>query len=248
MQTIGTAILFAWPVTLLAQASPPPEFEVASVKPVNQPNPQKGMSFIGGTLKATNYTLRNLIGLGWDVRGFQITGGPGWLDSEHYDIEAKPAVSVDIGAPDNAGRLRLMVQSLVTDRFSVKLHRETREVRVYSLVVGKNGVRLKRTAEAAGPSTSIHDGKGFMAATQIDLGILARNLAGELEVPVIDRTGLAGAYDLRLEWSPADDPATPGSAPSIFTALQEQLGLRLESGRGPVEMLVIDSARKASQN
>jgi uncharacterized protein (TIGR03435 family) len=130
----------------------------------------------------------------------------------------------------------------------VKLHRETREVRVYSLVVGKNGVRLKRTAEAAGPSTSIHDGKGFMAATQIDLGILARNLAGELEVPVIDRTGLAGAYDLRLEWNPADDPATPGSAPSIFTALQEQLGLRLESGKGPVEMLVIDGARKASEN
>jgi uncharacterized protein (TIGR03435 family) len=140
-----------------------------------------------------------------------------------------------------------MVQSLVTDRFRVKLHRETREMRVYFLDAGKNGVRLKRTAGAAGPNTSFRDGNGFMAATQIDMGILARNLAGELGVPVIDRTSLAGAYDFRLEWNPTDDPAIQSSAPSIFTALQEQLGLRLQSGRGPVEVLVIDHVENRRQ-
>ena len=159
--------------------------------------------------------------MGRNVRSFEVLGGPAWIDSEKYNVEAKPAEGID--------KVRLMVQSLLADRFKLRLHTETREMSVYFLVVGRNGVRMKRTADAVGPGTSMHDaGRGRFVATQIDMRMLAQNeLGGETGVPVIDKTNLSGAYDLTLEWNPDDDASAPASAasPSIFTAIQEQLGL-----------------------
>jgi uncharacterized protein (TIGR03435 family) len=231
-----------------------PQFEVASIKPSDPANPQKSSNLRGDRLVATNYSLRNLIQIGWNVRSFEVLGGPAWLDSEKYNVDAKPAVPLDMFGPPAEGidKVRLMVQSLLADRFKLRLHTETREMSVYFLVVGRNGVKLKRTADAVGPGTSMHDaGRGRFVATQIDMRMLAQNeLGGEVGVPVIDKTNLSGAYDLTLEWNPDDEASgpPPGASPSIFTAIQEQLGLKLEAGKGPVEILHVDHAERASDN
>jgi uncharacterized protein (TIGR03435 family) len=223
-----------------------PQFEVASIKPIDPANPQKSVNLRGGELKATSYSLKNLIQAGWDVRSFQVLGGPVWLDSDRYNVDAKPAAPLEIFTSEGMRQFRLMVQSLLVDRFKLELHPETREMRVYFLVVGRNGSCLKRTAEAVGPGTSMRDGKGRLTATQIDMRMLAHELGGELGVAVIDKTNLDGAFDITLEWNPDEDAS--GSSPSIFTAIQEQLGLKLDVGRGPVEILRVDHAERPSEN
>jgi uncharacterized protein (TIGR03435 family) len=227
-----------------------PQFEVASIKPADPANSQKSVNLRGGELKATSYSLKNLIQLGWDVRSFQVLGGPDWLDSDKYNVDAKPPAPLGIFAGEGERQFRLMVQSLVADRFKLKLHPETREMRVYFLAAGRNGPSLKRTAEAVGPGTSMYDGKGRLTATQIDMRMLAHDLGGELGVAVIDKTNLDGAFDITLEWNPDEDASAPasGSSPSIFTAIQEQLGLKLAVGKGPVEILRVDHAERPSEN
>ena len=200
-----------------------PQFEVASIKPTDPANPQKSVNLKGGELKATSYSLRNLIQLGWDVRGFQVAGGPVWLDSEkYYNVDAKPAVPLEVFGSAGEHQLRLMVQSMLADRFKVTLHRETQEMRVYFLVIGRNGAKLKRTGDAVGPGTSMRDGNGRLTATQIDMGMLAHDLGGELGVAVIDKTNLDGVYDIALAWNPDEEASAPasGSSPSMFTALR----------------------------
>jgi uncharacterized protein (TIGR03435 family) len=138
---------------LFGQAAPGrPQFEVASIKPTDPTDPQKSINLRGGSVKAANYSLKNLIQLGWDVRIFQILGGPAWLDSDKYNVDAKPAVPLDLFGPPAEGmdQLRSMVQFLLADRFQLRVHKETREARVYFLAAGRNGDKLKRTAEAVG--------------------------------------------------------------------------------------------------
>jgi uncharacterized protein (TIGR03435 family) len=248
------AILVALKSTiLLGQTTTQPQFAVASIRPNTSTDPRRYITGMQrGDLKAINYTLKDLIRLGWDVRSYEISGGPKWLDSDRYNIEAKPEVPLDVPGPGNEGdhRLRLMVQAMLADRFKLKLHRETKEVSVYLLVIGRNGPRLKQTREPADQGPHIQDSKGKLIATKVDMPLFSRALAGELGVTVIDRTNLSGAYDLNLEWNPDEDvsAAVSSSGPSIFTALQEQLGLRLESGKAPVDVVVVDYAEKASAN
>lgn len=229
------------------------QFEVASIRPNNSADLRRYITGMQrGDFKAINYTLKDLIRLGWDVRSYQISGGPKWLDSDRYDIEVKPEVPFDVPGPSKEGddRLRLMVQSMLADRFKLKLHRATKEMSVYFLVIGRNGPRLNQTGEPPDQGPHIQDGKGQLLATKVDVPLFSRALAGELGVTVIDRTNLSGAYDLKLEWNPDEDvsAAVSSSGPSIFTALQEQLGLRLESGKAPVDVVVVDYAEKASAN
>jgi uncharacterized protein (TIGR03435 family) len=251
----AAAILAALGSTILSgqTTSTRPQFEVASIRPSTSTDPRRYITGMQrGDFKATNYTLKDLIRLGWDVRSYQISGGPKWLDSDRYNIEVKPEVPFDVPGPGNEGehRFRLMVQAMLADRFKLKLHRATQEMRAYFLVIGKNGPSLKRTGESADQGPHIQDGKGQLIATKIDMPLFSRALSGELGVTVIDRTNLRGAYDVKLEWSPDEDiSATVSSTgPSIFTALQEQLGLRLESGKAPVDIVVVDYAEKASAN
>jgi uncharacterized protein (TIGR03435 family) len=232
----------------LAQA----QFEIASIKPVDRADIPKSINFRGGGLKATNCSLKDLIQMGWDVRSFQVTGGPGWLESEKYNVEAKPPTLVDIFAPGSGGinHVRLMIQALLAERFELKLHREEKEMSVCFLRVAKNGIRLERTGEGIGPKTSMNDGRGRLNATEIDMGMLARELGGAMGVAVIDQTALQGAYDIKLIWDPDQDPSAQASIsalPSLFAAVQ-QIGLKLESGRASVEVLVVDHATKASPN
>jgi uncharacterized protein (TIGR03435 family) len=184
--------------------------------------------------------LKQLLQLAFDVKGFQIAGGPGWLDAARYDIVATTGKPGDIDDRE----LRPMLQALLADRFALKFHRETRELTVYSLAVAKNGPKL--TAHQGAGNSSSSSSSGYMSATKATMTMLASRLERQLGRTVADHTGLAGEYDYRLSWVP--DQAADSMGPSIFTALEEQLGLRLDSAKGPVEIIVIESAEKPSAN
>ena len=226
-------------------AQPLQEFDVASVKQNQSGGDGTTINTLpGGRFSAINVSLKMLIQYANGIKDFQIAGGPRWLDSATYDIEAKTGRTGEISDED-LGRL---LQALLADRFSLKFHRESRETSVYSLVVGRNGSKLIAHTGTGGPSgrTLFGSGKATMSATKATTARLAEVLSKVLGRSVVDNTGLSGDYDFTLEWVP--DEKAESNGPSIFTALQEQLGLNLESTKGPVETLVIDSAEKASEN
>jgi uncharacterized protein (TIGR03435 family) len=229
-------------------------FEVASIKP-SAPG-QRGVRIQiapGGRFVANNVNVKFLIGEAYNIRDFQISGGPSWIGSERYDITAKA------DGEENKGpeAFRPMVQGLLKDRFQFKSHMETKELPVYHLVVGKNGSKL--TENASGPDKGmVRMGRGQVSATGVPIAMLCRQLAMQLGRTVIDKTGLTGDYDFKLEFTPeegmgpgpgGDAPPPPDTVgPSLFAAIQEQLGLKLDGAKGPVEVLVIDHIEKASEN
>lgn len=236
-----------------------PSFEVASIKP-SAPG-GRGMQMQiggGGRFNAKNVTVKMLIQHAYNVRDFQISGGPAWLTSEHYDVVAKAEGDQQI-RPE---QLRLMVQALLADRFKLTFHRDTKELPIYALVVAKNGPKLQPSEAQGEEQRMMRMGRGQVTAQGVGIDMLANNLAQQLGRTVIDKTGLTGRYDLKLEWTPdisqpfgpkefgpdGPPPAADPGGPSIFTALQEQLGLKLETQKGPVEIIVIDHIEKASEN
>jgi uncharacterized protein (TIGR03435 family) len=245
------------PVTL-AQSSPTggkrPGFEVASIK-ASKPG-GRGRSLgtdPAGRFTTENTTLRAIIMFAFGIRDFQISGGPSWLDSDRFDIVAKPENR------STPAQIPQMVQSLLADRFKLKFHREAKETPVFALVVGKNGPKLKPTKpedEAARPNRGFQGGRGELTALGADMAALATRLSAIVGRPVIDRTALTGKFDFKLQWIPdnpsqmrsPDEPVTDSEhGPSIFTAVQ-LLGLKLENQKAPVEMIVIDSVEKPSAN
>jgi uncharacterized protein (TIGR03435 family) len=219
-------------------------FEVASIKPSAEMG--RGMSFQkkpGGTITTTNTTLKDLMVFAYDVRPFQISGGPSWVESAGFNIIAKPE-----GGEPPPEQMRTMLQKLLADRFQMTLHRETREMPVYALVVAKGGPKFHASTS---DHLSISGGRGQIVFQNVPIKLLAENLAQKLGRTVLDKTDLKGSYDFTLHWID-EKSGTPESAdtsgPSIFTALQEELGLKLDSTKGPVEILVIDRAAKPSEN
>ena len=197
-------------------------------------------------MTATAVTLLDLITSAYGVRYEQVSGGPGWVNTAHYDIAAK----AEGEAPLTKEQSRQMMQALLGERFQLKIHRETREVPVYALVVGRNGPKLKETSADEPGDNFVRGGRAgmHMEATRGTMEQLARQLSGTAG-PVMDRTGLAGYYAYQLDWTPATRPSDPESdTPSLFTAVQEQLGLKLETAKGPMEMLIIDRAEKPTEN
>jgi uncharacterized protein (TIGR03435 family) len=231
----------------VAAAQETASFEVASIKFHPGPITMSGGGIHGTTLSDTALTLLNLIEDAYDLRRDQISGGPSWIDSDHYDVIAK-AEGVGTLTHD---RVMQMLQALLADRFQLKVHRETRETPVYELVVGKGGSKLKQTsADAKGRNFVNANSAGMhMEAANRTMEQLARQLSVTAGRPVIDKTGLVGYYAYMLDWASAIQPPPPDSdTPSIFTAVQEQLGLKLESAKAPVEMLIVDRAEKPSEN
>jgi uncharacterized protein (TIGR03435 family) len=236
-----------------------PEFEVASIKPhpgdyraiaLGEPSP--------GRFHAIGATLKNLMTVAYEVQDYQITGGPNWISSERYDIEAKTEVS-------SALKVTECLQSLLEDRFKLKVHRDTKEMPIYVLMVAKGGPKLKESEgecpSPPGPRSPCGGLTGIwnrMSGTSVPMERLVDGLSWDLGRSIIDKTGLAGRYDVHLEWTPdqsqtwvlpfAPPPQSDNSGPSIYTALQEQLGLRLESAKGPAKILVIDHAERPSDN
>jgi bla regulator protein blaR1 len=245
----------------LARAQKAPSFEVASIKPA-APG-QRGVSIEvdpGGRFVASNMSIRMLIQQAYNIKDFQIVGAPGWAGSERYDIVAKPESGVDLGQ----GSLRPMMQALLAERFKLAIHRESKELPIYSLVAAKSGSKLKDSAGEQDRQMQ-RMGRGQVTLEGANMATLVTMLAQQLGRNVIDNTGLKGRYDIKLEWTPDEGPMRgPGegmerppsetaappdnSGPSLFTALQEQLGLKLESSKGPVEILIVDHLEKASEN
>ena len=248
-------------------------YEAASIKP-GDPNERRAQIMMapGGRVNIKNLPVRNLIMMAYQLRDFQVTGGPDWMRTDRYDIVAK-ADDENITPEQN----REMMQNLLKDRFKLVFHNETKELPVYNLVIGKNGPKLRETPEselpppppgnggARGPlggRASIRIERGTINGQGMSMDLLANQLANNLGRSVINMTGLTKGYDIKLEWTPdvgqggalqrdggADSaPTTAESGPTIFTALQEQLGLKLESAKGPVVIYIIDSLQRPSEN
>ena len=287
------ALILFCSAAAFAQQAAQPQFEVASIKP-SDPNDRRMMFRMtpGGGINLHGVTLNALVQQAYDVRDFQISGGPGWISADKYDITAKPEngsgeTPADPRQLNDEQRktfqeqTRLRLQALLTDRFQLKIHRETKELPVYALVVAKNGPKLKQNAgENSGLGKGMmRMGPGQFVGQQASLAFLVQSLAQMLGRTVLDQTGLKGTYDFELNFAPDQSkgvmfagpgpsdgapapPPPPGagpgmnkeppppdsSGPTIFTALQEQLGLKLESQKGPVDIIVIDRVEKPSEN
>jgi uncharacterized protein (TIGR03435 family) len=227
------AAVFA-PAAALAQTAAP-AFEVASIKvSTAAPGSASGIRSDTGRIAGRNVTLRGCVHSAYDIPEAQIFGGPRWVDEERYDIDAK--------APGPAGdhEMMTMLQSLLAERFKLAIHRETRPLPGYALVAGKNGLTAKRSKPGTLSVTS--SSRRSIDAAGCSMERLAAKLAGILHAPVADLTGIAGDFDFKLEWTP-DELQT-----GVFAALEEQLGLKLEGRKVPVETIVIDSAAKPSEN
>ncbi len=237
---IGGASLILMSSAIFGQATvQTPAFEVASIRP-SDPGDVGNQAFSspGGRFTAINDTLKSLIRFAYGLQDYQVSGASGWMDSAAYDIKAK-------AENDTVSDFRPLLQALLADRFQLKFHRETKELPIYALMVGKTGPRL-HAVNGAGPGVGMR--KGRFNGRGADMPTLASVLSGQLGRLVLDRTGVSGFYDFTLTFEPDDSRTADTAGPSLFTALQEQLGLKLESQKGPVETLVIDHAEKPSAN
>jgi uncharacterized protein (TIGR03435 family) len=231
-------------IGLLAGVAYGQTFEVASVKAsapggrggIVRPTPgQQGYM-------AQNLPLRMIMTVAYTVTDRQIAGGPDWMGTERWDLNAKA------DRPYPIEQLRVMLQKLLEERFNLKIRREKREMPVWELVVDKGAPKMSKHADGdidhppMGPGPN---GRG-MSGKNIPMSYLAFSLSRMLDRNVIDKTGLDGFWDVTLDFARDQDPNQDG--PSIFTAVREQLGLRLVSAKGPVEHLVIESAERPSAN
>ena len=222
-------------ITVIAQ--PQPAFEIASIKPTDPSNVGNQMfSQPGGRFRGINATLKSLIRYAYDVDDEQIIGASGWMESAGYDIAAK-------ASDPNAADLRPMVRTLLADRFHLQFHNATRELPIYILSVSKAGAKLTAVDKAG---IGVGGGKGRLNGKGADMATLARVLRARLGRVVYDRTGIEGFFDFQVNFAP--DDSVNADTPSIFTALQEQLGLKLETQKGAVDVIIVDHADKPSDN
>jgi len=240
LATIGMAVVavpiaigFLNPTPSRAQSQPSPVFEDVSIK---RSKPDANITMMiresgSPDWTATNVTLKRLIQSAYGLKDLQILGGPSWLTTEKYDLHAK----VDPANPQIGPKL----QALLADRFKLTVHRETKELPVYELVVGTNGSKLKEAPPGeVGPSKGrFHIEKGHLVAQQVPIDVMAGFLSNSTGRMVLDKTGLKGVYDITLDW-------TPGDSNSVVTAVSEQLGLKLNPQTAPVEILVVDHAEE----
>jgi uncharacterized protein (TIGR03435 family) len=254
--------LFALVPQAPSQTAPTPHedaktfaYEVASIRPAK---PSDGMSWnttVDG-FTAKGASARWLIMNAYDlITEDQLSGLPEWANTEQFDLQAKVDADTSEALKKLSGKEKgqqydHMLQALLAGRFNLKIRRETKPIPVYALVVAKGGAKLKETpvntpmdyAWNSGGNGSTFSGHG------IETGNLASNLSGTVGRLIVDKTGLTGKYDVELKWSSEDNPGSGDSGPSIFTALQEQLGLKLESTKAPVETIVVEHIDKPSEN
>jgi uncharacterized protein (TIGR03435 family) len=237
-------------------------FEVATIKPTTLDWPSGGRFMRMQTAHqfvARNYTLRVILAAAYYLTPGAVSGGPAWIDSDRYDILAEAPGRVRPTTDEQMAMLR----QLLSERFNLKVHREGKEFPIYALTLAKNGPKLTEAAPETSPEGSpplvfvvSPDGARLAArnATMRELAWVMQRSA--LDRAVVDETGLAGRYDFDLEWTPDEtqfggnvptaDPEH--SKPDLFAAMQQQLGLRLEATRGPIEALVLDRVERPSEN
>lgn len=224
-----------------------PIFEVASIRPHPPNTPPTRAAADNRTVALSTTTLTRLVAYAYDLRDHQVAGGTGWMTSSFFDVVAK----LDDATPPTPANLRAALQALLTERFQLKFHTEQRELNVYHLVT-QGTPKMKVTTE---PSSGGLIDPGHVASRSTTMADFARLLAvyPETSRPVIDQTGLSGNFELDLHWAPlprnnSQQPAAEPSGPSLFTALQEQLGLRLQASKDTIPVWVIDSASPPSEN
>ena len=262
----------------------PPTFEVATVN-ANKSGDTNGMlrRLPGGRMTATNMPVRPMITFAYSLAQYQLVGGPGWLATDRYDVVAKMEGNPDpvfVPGASTPDPMQLALRNLLEDRFKLKVHRETREMDIYALVMAKPGggpgPNLKPTttdcaaAAAAArrggpppqlgapgqPFCGIQGGPGRIKFGGLPTSAFGQAFSGQSGRMVVDRTGLTGSWDFELNFAVEgrggpggpDVPAADPNAPSFFTAVQEQLGLKLESTKGPVEVLVIDGVERPTDD
>jgi uncharacterized protein (TIGR03435 family) len=240
-----------------SKRSAPPAFEAASIKLNASGKPGSGISTFPARIKVINSTLKFCVEVAWNVKDFQVSGGAGWTGTDRFDIDAVAA------EPFKQGEFRTMLQALLTDRFGLVIHREMQDKPGYALVVGKNGSKLPPPIDDKSVMFSrTPAGNRTLQATSVSMSRFAEALSSALSATVVDKTGIAGEYNVSFEWTPDSSaplvlksgelaPAPPADAvpgPTIFTALQERLGLKLESRKVPVEVIIIDRANRPTEN
>jgi bla regulator protein BlaR1 len=249
---IATGVWHPSPILAQSQAvSPLPTFDVASIKPSKAAEGSSTWnSSPAGSLRMQNQTLRDLIRIAYGVRDDQISAGPKWLDADRYNIDAKAA------APAKDSRLLLMLQALLVDRFKLSYHEETKPLRGFALVIGKKGLNIN--AVQPSQNNQLNTKGGHMVAKAVSLTKLAQMLSNLVGYPVTDETHVSDVFDFTLDWTPdprrgSDDGQTttvsdPSAGVPLDSALEDQLGLKLEVRKIPTKVLVIDHADKPSEN
>ncbi|HLY43137.1 MAG TPA: TIGR03435 family protein [Terracidiphilus sp.] len=259
----------ATPATAWAIPEPPPRvppmpadahptFEVATIKPTKPDEQRKFFIVRGAEFLTVNTSLNDLIGFAYDVHSKQVIGGPAWMSEKKFDIEAKPDIA---GAP-NREQVLAMVQKLLADRFQLKFHKEKQELSAYVLTVGKAGPKMTRDTENPNGLPGLFFQKlGVLTvrnATMADFSHLMQSAV--LDRPVVDQTSLDGKWDFVLKWTPDESqfggmgikvpPPTDAAdaPPPLVTAIQEQIGLKLDAGKAPVDVLVLDHVEEPSAN
>lgn len=239
-------------------ADAPLTFEVATIKPSNPDQPGKLYTVRGRQVVTINTTLSDLIVFAYDLHQKQIAGGPDWAETQKFDVTGLPQAP---GIPSIV-QLRGMIRQLLTDRFKLAFHRDKREMPVYAIVVGPNGHKLtKNDNNPNGLPGMLFRGLGNLPVTNATIAEFAGVMqSAVLDRPVVDRTGLTGRWDFVIRWTPdesqfggmgvrvpppTDDPNAP---PGIFTAFTDQLGLKLDPTRAPVDVVVVDTVEKPSEN
>src|SRR4051794_78712 len=248
------------PPTKLMPADAKPTFEVATIKPSVPDAP--GQSILlgrGGSnlFTTTNSTLADLITFAYELHPRQLTFAPAWVESEKFDLSAKP----DQPGMPSGPQLKTMVKQLLAERFQLTFHREKKELSVYALTVAKSGPKLNKSESTASLPGIGGRGPGSIGVRNATMAEFADFLQNRLvERPVVDQTGLPGRYDFTLKWTPdpgqlaavgpnaSPPPPADEDAPDLFGALVQQLGLKLEGTKAPVEVLVIDKVEKPSEN
>jgi uncharacterized protein (TIGR03435 family) len=270
---IRNLLLCAASVLIGAMAASPPAFDIASIRP--QPWTNEGGVFVyvrGNTLYGEHADLYSLVDFAYGLRpdDLQLSGGPAWAkhgilsnvsgeDSSLYQVIARAPE----GPVPSTAQFREMLQTLLADRFQLRVHHAMKDMAVFRLVIAKDGPKLTESAAGAKNSLAMNDygGKAFrMSAVHVPLSSLVEELAYATGRPVIDQTGLAGFYDFEIAWSPrfansdvanddvAADSAVDPQTPPVFTAVEQRLGLKLEPGTAPYDTVVIDHAEKPSAN
>ena len=255
---------------MVAQKASTPTFEVVSVKP-NRSGDERTASIVlpGARYQATNVTLRMLIQTAYQLHDDQIVEGPGWIDIERFDVAARG--TGDPTPVEFVTQARLMLRPVLADRFKLTFVRQPREIPVYALTLadsGRTGPHLRRTDENAcsgpfqvvpvspdaleqnlpAPCDSAFSRPGHIGARGRDIGMVTTQVFQWADRVVVDRTGLQGRFDWDMQWTPEVLTAGAAAAPpvSLFTALREQLGLRLQAQRAPIDVLVIERAERPS--
>jgi bla regulator protein blaR1 len=235
-----------------------PTFEVATVKPSKPDQPGKALMVRGNRFSTINTTLSDLICFAYDVQQKQIVGAPDWITTDKFDIAAQP----DVPGTPSQKQLKSMLQKLLADRFQLKFHRDKKELSAYILSAGKNGPKMKQNdGNPNGLPGLFFRQLGYLTVQNATMADFARLMqSAVLDRPVVDQTGLQGRWDFVLKWTPDESqfsgmgakvpPPTDAAdaPPPLFTAIQEQIGLKLDAGKAPVEVLALDHVDKPSEN